>query len=446
MTQKTQSLERTLTLMPIVLFGLAYMTPLIVFGIYGVLADTTGGVVATAYLVALIAMLFTAYSYGQMVKVYPVSGSAYTFTRKSVNSHLGFLVGWAVLLDYVFLPMVIWLIGAVYLSTTFPGIPIFVWILLFIMITTTINIIGLRVTTTINLILMIFQFLVIGFFILLSIISLTNGEGLGTVFTLEPFISNNASLPLILAGASVACYSFLGFDAVTTLSEETINPEKTLPKAIFLIALIGGGIFIIASYFVYLIFPDYTQFVNSDSAGLEIARFVGGNLFSSVFLAAMIIAQFTSGLSAQASASRIMYAMGRDNVLPKRIFGMLHSKRNTPILNLFIVAIIGLIALFMDVSTSTSFINFGAFITFTFVNVSVIGHYFVKKKQRSGLNFILYLVFPAIGTGLNVWLFSNLDIHALTLGSIWLVLGFLMLLYLTKGFRQSPPEMVFEED
>lgn len=446
MSQKTQSLERTLTLMPIVLFGLAYMTPLIVFGIYGVLADTTGGVVATAYLVALIAMLFTAYSYGQMVKVYPVSGSAYTFTRRSVNPHLGFMVGWAVLLDYVFLPMVIWLIGAVYLSSTFPSIPIFVWILLFIIITTVINIIGIRVTTTINLILMIFQFLVIGFFILLSIISLTNGEGLGTIFSLEPLFNSSASLPLVLAGASVACYSFLGFDAVTTLSEETINPEKTLPRAILLIALIGGGIFVISSYFVYLVFPDYTQFVNSDSAGLEIARFVGGNLFSSVFLAAMIIAQFTSGLSAQASASRIMYAMGRDNVLPKKIFGMLHSKRKTPIINLFIVAIVGLIALFMDVSTSTSFINFGAFITFTFVNVSVIGHYFVINRQRKGINLILYLILPAIGTGLNIWLFTNLDIHALTLGSIWLILGFLMLLYLTKGFRQTPPEMEFEEE
>ncbi len=445
MEQSTQSLKRTLTLMPIVLFGLAYMTPMIVFGIYGVLAEATEGVVSTAYLVAMTAMLFTAYSYGQMVKAYPVSGSAYTFTRKSINPHLGFMVGWSVILDYVFLPMVIWLIGSVYLNAAFPGVDIWIWILVFILITTAINVIGIRLTTNINLIMMVFQFLVIGLFIILSIVSLSKGNGMGTFFTATPFFNGDMSLSLVLAGASVACYSFLGFDAVTTLSEETINPEKTLPRAIFLIALIGGAIFVLASYFVHLVFPDYTQFANSDSAGLEIARFVGGNLFSAIFLAGMITAQFASGLSAQASAARLLFAMGRDNVLPKKLFGALHPKFRTPIINISAIGIIGLIALAMDVSTSTSFINFGAFITFTFVNLSVIGHYFVKSKRRNGKGTILYLLLPLIGTGLNIWLFTNLDVHALTLGSIWAAIGFVYLLILTRGFKKEPPEMKFED-
>ncbi len=445
MEQSTQSLKRTLTLMPIVLFGLAYMTPMIVFGIYGVLAEATEGVVSTAYLVAMTAMLFTAYSYGQMVKAYPVSGSAYTFTRKSINPHLGFMVGWSVILDYVFLPMVIWLIGSVYLNAAFPGVDIWIWILVFILITTAINVIGIRLTTNINLIMMVFQFLVIGLFIILSIVSLSKGNGMGTFFTATPFFNGDMSLSLVLAGASVACYSFLGFDAVTTLSEETINPEKTLPRAIFLIALIGGAIFVLASYFVHLVFPDYTQFANSDSAGLEIARFVGGNLFSAIFLAGMITAQFASGLSAQASAARLLFAMGRDNVLPKKLFGALHPKFRTPIINISAIGIIGLIALAMDVSTSTSFINFGAFITFTFVNLSVIGHYFVKNKRRNGKGTILYLLLPLIGTGLNIWLFTNLDVHALTLGSIWAAIGFVYLLILTRGFKKEPPEMKFED-
>ncbi|RWR14036.1 APC family permease [Siminovitchia fortis] len=445
MEQSTQSLKRTLTLWPVVLFGLAYMTPMVVFGIYGVLADETGGVVANAYLVAMVAMLFTAYSYGQMVKAYPISGSAYTFTRKSINPHLGFMVGWAVILDYVFLPMVIWLIGSVYLNAAFPAIGTWVWILAFIIITTGINIIGIRVTTTINFIMMLFQFLVIGLFIILSIVSLSHGEGMGTFFTATPFFNGDVSFPLVLAGASIACYSFLGFDAVTTLSEETIDPEKTLPRAIFLIALIGGAIFVIVSYFVYLVFPDHTQFENYDTAGLEIARFIGGNLFSAIFLAGLITAQFASGLSAQASASRLLFAMGRDNVLPRKIFGFLHRSFRTPIVNIGIIGIIGLIALFMNVSTSTSFINFGAFITFTFVNLSVIGHYFVRSKKRKGKDFILFLVLPLIGTALNIWLFTNLDVHALTLGSIWAGIGFIYLLFLTKGFKKEPPEMKLEE-
>ncbi|MFD1706403.1 APC family permease [Siminovitchia sediminis] len=445
MEQSSQSLKRTLTLWPVVLFGLAYMTPMIVFGIYGVLADETGGVVATAYLVAMVAMLFTAYSYGQMVKAYPISGSAYTFTRKSINPHLGFMVGWAVILDYVFLPMVIWLIGSVYLHAAFPAIDTWVWILAFIIITSAINIIGIRVTTTINFIMMLFQFLVIGLFIILSVVSLSQGEGMGTFFTATPFFNEDMAFSLVLAGASIACYSFLGFDAVTTLSEETVSPEKTLPRAIFLIALIGGAIFVIVSYFVYLIFPDHTQFENYDTAGLEIAQFIGGNLFSAIFLAGMITAQFASGLSAQASASRLLFAMGRDNVLPRKLFGLLHRSFRTPIGNIIVIGMIGLIALAMNVSTSTSFINFGAFITFTFVNLSVIGHYYVRGKKRHGKDLILYLVLPLIGTALNVWLFTNLDIHALTLGSIWAAIGFIYLLIMTKGFKKEPPEMKFEE-
>lgn len=439
------TLKRTLTLTQLVLFGLAYMTPMIVFAIYGVLAESTNGLVATAYLIAMAAMLLTAYSYGQMVKAYPVSGSAYTYTRKSINPHLGFMVGWSVLLDYVFLPMVIWLIGSVYLEAAFPGVPAWFWIIGFILITTAINIIGIKVTASVNLLMMVFQFLVIFLFILFSVSSLLNGKGMGTLFSASPFFNGEVPLSLILGGSAIACYSFLGFDAVSTLSEETIEPEKTIPRAILLVALIGGAIFIFSSYFIYLVFPDYTKFTDINSAGFEVARFVGGNLFSALFLAGIITAQFASGLTAQASAARLLFAMGRDAVLPKNLFGAIHPRYQTPVINLAIIAIIGLLALVMDVSTSTSFINFGAFVTFTFVNLSVIGLYFVKLRKRSGSGLVLYLVLPLLGALLDLWLLTNLDVHALTLGGIWGGIGFIYLLILTKGFRKQPPEIAFEE-
>lgn len=445
MKETNTTLKRTLTLTPLVLFGLAYMTPMIVFGIYGMLAETTKGLVASAYGIALIAMLVTASSYGHMVKAYPVSGSAYTYTRKSISSHLGFLVGWSVLLDYVFLPMVIWLIGSVYLAAAFPGVPTWIWVIGFILVTTSINIIGIRVTAGVNFFMMLFQFLVISLFIIFSIISLMRGEGMGTLFSAAPFFNGDVPFSLAFAGAAIACYSFLGFDAVSTLSEETIEPEKTIPKAILLVALIGGAIFIVSSYFIYLIFPDYSQFVNADSAGFEIAKFVGGNLFSALFLAGIITAQFASGLSAQASAARMLYAMGRDSVLPKRIFGFVHPRFQTPVLNLIVIGIIALLALKMDMATSTSFINFGAFVTFTFVNLSVIGHYYVKLHRRNGSGIFLYLLFPLLGACLDIWLLINLDVHALILGGSWAVLGVIYLLFLTNMFRKQPPELVFED-
>ena len=443
MMQEKITLKRSLTLYQVVLLGLAYMTPMIVFGTYGILAETTNGFVPTAYLVALVAMLFTAFSYGNMVKAFPVSGSAYTYTRKSIGPNIGFMIGWTVLLDYFFLPMVIWLIGGVYLNAAFPSVPSWIWIVLFIAITTVINLIGIKVTTNVNLIMMTFQLLIMAIFILLSIISLIQGTGTGTVFSINPFFSGDFDFSLVVAGAAIACYSFLGFDAVTTLSEETIEPEKTLPKAIFLITLFGGLIFMISSYFLALVYPDFSSITNADSASYEIALMVGGNLFSAVFLAGLIIAQFASGLSAQTSAARLLYAMGRDGVLPK-IFGYISLKARTPAVNLIMIGIIGLLALAMDMTTSTSFINFGAFVTFTFVNFSVIAHYFVRQKRRTGKDLIMYLLFPIIGALCNLGLFVSLDKNALILGTIWVTIGFIYLVFLTKFFTRKPPEIELE--
>lgn len=447
MNGKPTSLKRTLTLYQVVLFGLAYMAPMIVFGIFGVIAEASKGLVMASYLVSLIAMLFTAYNYGQMVKAFPMAGSAYTYVRKSINSHLGFLVGWATMLDYIFIPMAIWLIGSSYLTAMFPVVPIWAWILAFIVITTIINLIGIQVTTNVNLLMMLFQFLVIALFVILSIKSLLGGTGAGALWSVHLFTGDgSSSLTAVFAGASIACYSYLGFDAITTLTEETINPQKTMPRAILLTTLIGGVIFIIASYFSQLVHPDYLHFKDISSAGLEIAKEIGGNVFGAFFLAGLIIAQFASGLSAQASASRLMYAMGRDSVLPKKFFGYLHPKFRTPFLNIILIGIISLLALTMTVTTSTSFINFGAFSAFTFVNISVFAHYFVRNHERGIRGFFRYLLLPLVGACFTFWLLIHLDKDALVLGVSWLVIGFVYLLFLTKMFKQAPPEMHFTDN
>jgi len=441
MDNQNVSLKRALTLPHLVLFGLAYLAPMIVFGIYGQIVQTTHGLGSDAYLVAMIAMLFTAYSYGQMVKAYPVSGSAYTYTRKALNSHLGFMVGWAILLDYLFIPMAIWLIGASYLNAAFPAVPIWMWVLTFIIVTTVINIFGIKLSANINVLMMAFQFLVIVIFIALSIKGVLGGMGTGTLFSFSPFANSTGSMSFVLAGAAIACYSYLGFDAVSTLTEETYKPEKTIPKAIILVTLIGGAIFIVSSYVTQLVHPDYLHFKDVNSAGFEIAQQIGGNLFSAIFLAGIIIAQFASGISAQASASRLLYAMGRDSVLPKKVFGFIHSKFRTPILNIVIVGMIALLALKLSVSTSTSFINFGAFSAFTLVNISVIAHFYIRNRRRTLKDTLLYLLFPLLGAVFDFWLLVNLDKDALRLGVAWAVIGFVYLLVLTRMFKKQPPEL-----
>ncbi|PYC24325.1 amino acid permease [Pseudomonas jessenii] len=436
-------LQRTLSLGSVVLFGIAYMTPIIVLGTFGILAQSTAGMVPAAYLAALIAMFFTAMSYGRMAAAFPVAGSAYSYVRKAISPKLGFIAGWSVLLDYLFLPMAIWLIGAAYLASAFPSIPQWIWVLAFIGITSAINIIGLKLANGINALLMLVQFLVLIAFVALCV-HYTGGDASTPLWSIKPFFNGDMQMPLIMSGAAIACYSFLGFDAVSTLTEETRDPRRTIPRAIMLITLIGGLIFVGVSYFVQIAHPSF-QFDSVDSAAYEIARNIGGDLFVSIFLIGLIVGQFASGLSAQASGSRLLFAMGRDGVLPKSFFGTLHARFGTPVNSILLCAVVALLALKLDVTTSTSFINFGAFLAFSLVNLSVIFHYWIGGEKKGLRELVLFLLFPFIGLVADLWLMVSLDHLAIYLGLSWLAVGVVYLAVLTGGFRRQPPEMDFQE-
>jgi len=436
-------LQRTLSLGAVVLFGIAYMTPIIVLGTFGILAQSTAGMVPAAYLAALVAMFFTALSYGRMAAAFPVAGSAYSYVRKAISPKLGFIAGWAVLLDYLFLPMAIWLIGAAYLASAFPSIPQWIWVLAFIGITSAINVIGLKLANGINALLMLVQFLVLIAFVALCV-HYVGGDASTPLWSIKPFFNGDMQLPLIMSGAAIACYSFLGFDAVSTLTEETRDPRRTIPRAIMLITLIGGLIFVGVSYFVQIAHPSL-QFASVDSAAYEIARNIGGDLFVSIFLIGLIVGQFASGLSAQASGSRLLFAMGRDGVLPKSFFGTLHARFGTPVNSILLCAVVALLALKLDVTTSTSFINFGAFLAFSLVNLSVIFHYWIGGEKKGLRELVLFLVFPLIGLVADLWLMVSLDHLAVYLGLSWLAIGVVYLAVLTGGFRRQPPDMDFQE-
>ncbi|MGF6883068.1 putrescine importer [Nocardia sp. GAS34] len=433
-------LTRTLTLGPVVLFGLAYMAPMIVLGTFGVLDEDSGGVVPTAYLLALVAMLFTATSYGRLAAAFPVAGSAYTYTRRTIDSRVGFLVGWAVLLDYFFIPMVIWLIGAAYLNGQFPSVPAWVWILLFIVLTTVLNVLGIKVAANVNLLLMAMQVLVLVFFVLLSFGHMSNAGGFGAIFSAHAFWHGGTSVSKVAAGAAVAAYSFLGFDAITTLTEETTDARRTIPRAIVLVTVIGGVIFVIASYATQLV-ASGVHVASADTAASDIAKVIGGRLFGAIFLAGLVVTQFASGIAAQASASRLLYAMGRDGVLPRRVFGFVHRGFHTPVFNIGAVGVVGIIAVWLNVSESTGFINFGAFTAFTFVNLCVIAMAIRNRTLGSVRGVLLGLVAPLIGAGVDVWLLTNLDRIAIVLGLSWLGVGIVYLVVLTRGFRVAPPEV-----
>ncbi|MFW3898940.1 APC family permease [Pseudomonas bharatica] len=444
-THGNLQLRKSLRLWQVVIIGLAYLTPMTVFDTFGIVSGLTSGHVPSAYILALLGILFTAVSYGVLVRHFPQSGSAYTYTQKAINPHIGFLVGWSSLLDYLLLPMVNALLAKLYLGAMFPEVPGWVWVTAFVTLITLINIRSINLVANFNVLFVGVQLVIMAVFVYLCLRGLGQGEGQGTPWTLIPFSDDKTQLSALMAGATILCFSFLGFDAVTTLSEETHQPEKVIPRAIFLTALIGGAVFILISFFIQAYFPTMERFQDHEAALPEIALYVGGKLFQSIFIACTVINTIASGLASQTSVSRLLYVMGRDKVIPQGLFARLHPRYKTPVLNIIVVGLISLSAIFFDLVTATSIINFGALVAFSFVNLAVINHCYLRQGMKQGLgNKLKHLILPTIGFCIIALLWLDLNEHSLLFGGVWAAAGVLYLGWLTKSFRVAPPSYIAE--
>ena len=430
-------LRRALGLSSLVLFGLVYMVPLTVFTTYGIVTQTTGGRLPVAYVVTLIAMVFTAYSYARMSAAYPVAGSAYTYAQRSFGAPVGFLSGWSLLLDYLFLPMLNYLVIGIYLEAAFPSVPAWVFVLLSIAIVTALNIVGIVSVARANFLIIAIQTLFIITFIGLTLAKIS---GNGNVDLIAPLTGDGTAsgFGVIAAGAAVLCLSFLGFDAVSTLSEEAKNPTRDVPRAIMIATVVSGVIFIVLSYLSQLVYPS-NQFASVDAGSLEVMVAGGGQFLNTFFTAAYVAGALGSALTSQASVARILYAMGRDGALPRKLFGEISARFSTPVYAILVVSAISLIAIIIDLATLASLISFGALVAFSVVNLSVIKHFFVDRHERDGKRVLTNLVLPLIGFLLTAWLWTSLSGETLKFGLIWLAVGFAWLLVITRGFQRPTP-------
>lgn len=437
-------LKRSLGLWAIVGLGLGYMTPTVVFDTFGLVARDTNNVVPLAYAVALVVMIFTAISYGKIAGAIPSAGSAYTYARESMHPNVGFLVGWTALIDYMLLPMVNCLIVRSYLEAFFPGIPGAVWVVVYVLFVTTVIYITMRGTSNVNMLLLVFSIVVMAIFVFMVVLQLSGGAGENGVVTMKPFFHSGVEFGAVLAGATIVCFSFIGFDAVTMYAEEAKTP-KIIPKAILLTVVIGGAIFLVASYFTQQRFPDWNEFAPGgdmqyveDSTLPIIGDLVGGTVLSAVLTAAGFAASLASGLASHASVSRMLLVMGRNNVLPQKTFGYVNPRTHTPTFNIVLTGAISLLAIAFTLEMIAAYINYGALIAFTFVNLSVIAWFAIRKgRRRTPKDIFNYIVMPVLGTLLTGLLWVNLDGHALLGGLIWSGLGFLYLLVITRGFRKK---------
>ncbi|MGG7599370.1 APC family permease [Pseudomonas sp. WC1] len=436
-------LRRVLGLPALVFFGLVYMVPLTIFTTYGIVTELTGGRTAGAYLVTLLAMLFTATSYSFMVKRFPVAGSAYSYTNMAFGPNVGFLAGWSLLLDYLFIPMINYLLIGLFLNIAFPAIPAWAIVLAAIAVVTVLNVVGIHsVAKTSNLIVGA-QIVFIGVFVALS------WQGLvGQPVDLLAPLRGDGSAPgfgALMAGAAVLCLSFLGFDAVSTLAEECKDARRDVPRAIILTTLGAGLLFTVLAYVSQLVLPGST-FANTDAAANEVMMKAGGQFLANFFTAAFVAGSLGSALASQAAVSRILFTMGRDRVLPQRSFGYLSLRFGTPVFATLLVSAFSLLALVIDLATLASLISFGALVAFSAVNLAVVKtHLMDHAGQRTPLGLLRYGAVPLVGLSLTLWLWTSLSALTLVIGLCWFALGLAYLAVLTAGFRRPVRLVDFSE-
>ena len=429
--------KRVLTLKDLVIYGIAFMTPIAPAYIYGYAAQSTGGMLSLAYLIAMVAMMFSAYSYGRMAAAFPTSGSTYTYTQRAINPHLGFFAGWAMFMDYVLVPLIVFMVGASYANALIPSIPYWVWVLIIAGIITGVNILGIEMAAKTNQILVFFMGVVVVIFVIFCMKAIMGADGASALVSITPFFNSDTFvMTAIISGAAMACFSFLGFDSITTLSEEAVNPKDDIWKAAILACLIGGVIFIVQAYVAQLVWPDVNSFSSADTALFDIANVAGGALLATLYTVAIIVSTLTAGLTGQASASRLMFSMGRDEVLSKKFFTHLHPKYKTPVYNILLMCCISIVgAIFLPIDFVAELMNFGGLTGFMLVNLSVIVYYYFRKKEKK---FVRYLLIPFLGFLICFYLFINLSPMTLKVGFIWLAIGFVYALITTNGFKKLP--------
>jgi amino acid transporter len=436
-----QELKRSLSVYDLIIYGLIFMVPIAPFGIYGYVADGCKGMVPLAYLIGMVGMIFTAFSYGRMSEAFPIAGSVYTYASLGINKAVGFFAGWAILMDYILVPALLYLVSAAALNAIIPGIPVVVWALMFILINTIINVRGIEFTAKVNKIFLVGELIVFLLFVISGIIAISHGVN-GAQFTFKPFYNPEYfSMDLVMGAVSIAVLSFLGFDGISTLSEETRGGNKVVGKAT-IAALMGVAfLFITQTYVAACLWPDFSSFKNLDTAFYDVARVAGGAwLMWTCTLATALAWGIANSLAAQAAVSRVLFSMSRDGNLPG-FLSKVHDKFKTPYVATISMAIISVIitVLFSSkIASLTSLINFGALTSFLVLNLSVIIYYIFKCKSK---DYFRHLLLPILGFLVIFYVWISLDVASKTLGLWWLAIGVVYYLFLIFVLKRKPTDL-----
>src|SRR5580658_8662701 len=438
-------LRRSLTPWDLILYGIIVIQPVAPMSVFGVLSDRGRGHVVTTILIAMVAMLFTAISYGRMARIYPSAGSAYTYVGQEMHSSLGYVVGWGMVMDYLINPLICTAYCAQAATNIIPGLSYYIWILFFAAFFTWTNLRGIKTSARMNEALCAGMVVVVVLF-LAAVIRAVWGVHHDPGFFTHPFYEPGTFQPSsIFAGTSVAVLTYIGFDAVSTFSEEVENPRRNIMLATVLVCLITGVLSGVEVYAAQLIWGS-KEFTGDDvvSAFAIISRHAGGAILFQIVNFTLLVANMGSGMGSQLAAGRLLYGMGRGNALPKSFFGAIEPRRRIPRNNIvavgaFALAGSALLQFFADrlgggaYEIGAECLNFGAFIAFMGVNAAAFVHHF-KHENRNNLGG--YIV-PVLGFFICGFIWVHLSHPALVLGAVWMIAGIAYGAVRTRGFRSE---------
>src|SRR5947209_2084886 len=370
----TPRLKRSLTLWDLILYGVIVIQPVAPMSVFGVLNDRGHGHVVTTLLIAMVAMLFTAFSYGRMARAYPSAGSAFTYVGQEINPAAGYVTGWSMVMDYMLNPMicVIWISQQAHVFA--PGVPYWIWAIFFAGVLTVLNIQGIKTSARLNTALAAAMGVVIAIFFVAAARYIFGHPHSDAGFFTRPFYDPQMfNMKAVLGGTSIAVLTYIGFDGISTLSEEAENPRRNILLATVFTCLVIGILSAVEVYVAQLVWPASRPFPNIDTAFVHVAGEAWKPLFAIVGFT-LLIANFGSGMGAQIGAARLLFGMGRSNALPKSFFGAVDPKHHVPRNNVLFVGAIALAGAFIvsyglfSYGLGAEMLNFGALIAFMGVN------------------------------------------------------------------------------
>jgi putrescine importer len=441
-------LRRTLTLWDLILYGVIVIQPVAPLSVFGVLSDRGRGHVVTTVLIAMVAMLFTAISYGRMARAYPSAGSAFTYVGQEINPALGYVTGWSMVMDYMLNPMIctVWCSQQAHVFA--PGVPYSAWAVFFALVFTGLNVQGVKTSARVNTGLAAAMGVVIViFFVAAARYVFGHPHGDAGFFTRPFYDPQMWNTKAVLGGTSIAVLTYIGFDGISTLSEEAENPRRNILLATVLTCLVIGILSAIEVYAGQLIWPASQPFPNVDAAFTFVAARAWQPLLAIVGFT-LLVANFGSGMGSQLGAARLLYGMGRSNALPKSFFGAVDPKYHVPRNNVLFVGVIALGAALLvnyglfSYGLGAEMLNFGALIAFMGVNAAAFVRYYLRSEDKRMTN----LIPPVAGFLICFLLWLNLSRPAKIAGTIWMVVGIAFGAWKTKGFRSNlvdfelPPE------